>query len=302
MSDEPHQRPRWVAWLLVVLPLWLLLSGAGAIWYSKHSEKDKEREKQQFFARSVSQSAIQDDVNKIVDIIGERNEASPDASNNLTRMAAMIEGALGPSNMGFAVEKQRGPAEWPLLHVEINGTLADLSPVWVICSYDSRAGRKGVEANATGVAAVLAAAQALAGEKLRASVHFAFVPHANDPASPVAETAAILAERLSNSKYILNVEAMGGGEVLWLSSKDPAAAPLSLAQGLGLVHEHGIGPIGSYADLASNLFGSGLPAVRVSTRPPLTERDADTATPPAAVLAASSGRLVELIRRCANRP
>ncbi len=302
MSDTPQQRPRWATWLLVILPLWLLLSGAGAIWYSKHSEKDKELEKQQFFARSVSQSAIQDDVNKIVDIIGERNATSPDAAYNLTRMAAMIEGALGPSNMGFTVEKQRGPAEWPLLHVAINGTAKYLSPVWVICSYDSRAGRKGVEANATGVASVLAAAQALAGEKLRASVQFTFVPHANDSASRVSETAAILAERMGSSKLILNVEAMGGGEVLWLSSKDSSAAPLSLAQGLGLVREHEIGPINNHADLASTLFQSGLPAVRVSTRPPLTERDADTATPPAAVLAASTGRLVELIRRCANRP
>jgi hypothetical protein len=60
--------------------------------------------------------------------------------------------------------------------------------------------------------------------------------------------------------------------------------------------------IGDDADLASVLFEIGLPAVRVATRPQLTARDADATLPPAPVLAASTGRLLELIRRCANMP
>lgn len=302
MTQENSDRPRWVAWMLVILPLWLLVSGVGSVWYFLHREKKQELAGQQRFARSVSESAIADDLGKIVGIIGERHGSSPDAAKNLSRAAAMIEGSLGPSNTGFEVRRERGPADWPLLHVAIAGANPDAPAVWVVCSYDSRPGSPGVEANATGIVAVLAAAQALAAEKPRAGVHFAFVPHANDPESPTLETAAGLAKMIGAPSAILCVEAMGGGEVLWLSSRDSAAAPLELAQGLGMVRGAEIVCIGDDADLASVLFEMGLPAVRVSTRPQLTAREADATLPPSATLAASAGRLVELIRRCANMP
>jgi len=302
MTEETANRPRWVVWMLVILPLWLLLSGAASVWYFLHREKQQELAGQQRFARSVSESSLADDLNKIVGIIGERHASSPDAARNLSRAAAMIEGTLGPSNTGFDVRRERGPADWPLLHVSIAGANPGLPAVWVVCSFDSRAGSPGVEANATGIVAVLAAAQALAAEKPRAGVHFAFVPHANDPQSPVLETAAALARVIGNSPAILCVEAMGAGEVLWLSSRDTGAVPLELAQGLGMIRGAETVCIGDDADLASVLFEMGLPAVRVSTRPQITAREADAALPPAAMLAASTGRLVELVRRCANMP
>lgn len=301
MTDE-SEGPRIVSVLLVIVPLWLLLSGAGAVWYFRGSEDRKEQENQQFYARSVSPSAIQDDVKKFVEIIGERNVASPVAAKNLTRAAAMIEGTLGPSNTGFTVMKELGPLEWPLLYAKILGTHPEKPSVWVICSYDSREKGRGVEANATGLAAVLAAAQALVGEKPRATVHFAFVPHANDSTSPVAETTKRLAERIGRSSMVLTVEAMGSGEVLWLSSQDSSAAPLEIAQGLGMVRNDLNVVKSESSDLASRLFQLGIPAVRVATRPLVTAQDADANMPSGAVLAASAGRLVELIRRCANQP
>ncbi len=302
MTEPPPNRPRWLAWMLVILPLWLLLSGAASIWYFLHREKQQELAGQQRFARSVSESAIEDDMGKLVGIIGERHASSPDAARNLSRAAAMIEGTLGPSNTGFIVKRERGPVDWPLLHVSITGTNPGLPAVWVVCGYDSRPGSLGVEANATGIVAVMAAAQALADEQIRAGVHFVFVPHANDPESPVLDTASALARLIGNATAILCVEAMGAGEVLWLSSRDSAATPLELAQGLGMVRSAETVSIGADADLASVLFEMGLPAVRVATRPQLTARDADATLPPAAVLAASTGRLVELIRRCGNMP
>lgn len=300
--ETPKSRPRWVVWLLVILPLWLLVSGAVSIWYLVNREQDQEQGAQQRFARSVSESGIADDMGKLVGVIGERHASSPDAARNLTRAAAMIEGTLGPSNTGFTVKRENGPAEFPLLHVTIAGKNPATPGVWVVCSYDSRPGTPGVEANATGIAAVLAAAQALAADQALASVSFVFVPHANDPDSPVVETAAVLAKLIGKSAAILCVEAMGAGEVLWLSSRDTAAAPLGLAQGLGMVRGAEVVCLGDDADLASVLFEMGIPAVRVATRPQLTAQDADATMPAAAVLAASSGRLIELIRRCARMP
>lgn len=302
MTGKPEKRPRWVGLLLVILPLWLVVSGGAAVWYLLHREQQKDLAEQQRFVRSVSESALADDLRKLVEIIGERNGSSESAAKNLTRAASMIEGTLGPANTGFSVRRTQGPADWPLLHIRIAGTNPDSPALWVVCAYDSRPGSPGVEANATGVAASLAAAQALAAEKPATSVHFAFLPNANDPDSPVLETADKLAKLAGSPAAILCVEAMGAGDELWLSSRDTAAIPLSKAAGLGSVRGAEVVCLGDDADLASVLFEIGLPAVRVSTRPQVAAGESDATLPAAATLAASTGRLVELIRRCAGRP
>ena len=174
----------------------------------------------------------------------------------------------------------------------------------MLTSYDSRAGSRGAEANATGLAATLAAAQALARDKPKVSVHFVFLPHANDPESPVIETAAKfleLAKSAGPPKAILCVESMGAGEPLWLSSRDTSAAPLSLVSGLGAVYGAEVVCLGEDTDLASTLFEMNLPAVRVATRPLVLADEADEELPFAPTVAASTGRLIELIRRCAAK-
>lgn len=300
MTEEVARRPRWVGLLLVILPVWLVVSGGVAMWYFLHRDKKLEAAEQERFSRSVSTSALADDVRKLVEIVGERNGASGQAAKNLSRAASMIEGSLGPSNIGFSVSRSPGPADWPLLHVRISGENPDAPAVWIVCAYDSRPGSQGAEANATGVAATLAAAQALAGEKPSVNVHFAFLPHGNDPDSPVVETAQKLANLAGKPSAILCVEAMGSGGELWLSSRDTTATPLFKAAGLGSVKGAEVACMGDDADLASVLFQLGLPAVRVATRPQVTADEADSALPEAATLAVSTGRLVELIRRCAN--
>jgi hypothetical protein len=296
MTEEHARRPRWVGLLLVILPLWLVASGGGAMWYFLKREKEQAAAEQQRFARSVSASGLADDMRKLVGIVGERHAASESARHNLSRAAAMIEGSLGPSNIGFSVTRTPGPEAWPLLHVRLTGLKPDLPAVWVVCAYDSRPGSPGAEANASGVAAVLAAAQAMADEKPAASVHFAFLPHGNDPHGPLRETLQTFARLASKSSALLCVEAMGSGGELWLSSRDTAAAPLAQAAGLGSVKAAEDG-----AELSGMLFQLGLPAVRVATRPPVAADEADASLPAAAALAASTGRLVELIRRCAHR-
>jgi hypothetical protein len=186
--------------------------------------------------------------------------------------------------------------------VSLRGQNPDAPAVWVIASYDSRPGTPGAEANASGLAATLAAAQALADHKPLAPIHFLFVPHANDPAAPVAETAAITAQLAGRPGTVLCVEAMGAGETLWLSSKMPDARPLGQIEGLGSVIEEAIAYPGGRTDFASLLVTAGLPAVRVATRPVVAADEPDTTLPAAITVAASAGRLIELIRRCAAIP
>lgn len=305
MSAGEPKRQRWVAWLLVLLPLWLLVSGAAGVWYFLKREKQAEIAGQQRFARTVSESALADDMRKIVDYIGERHASSETAARNLTRAAVMIEGLLGPSNTGYQVRRVRGPGDWPLLHVTVAGANPKASGIWVATSYDSRPGSAGVEANATGLAATLAAAQALAGDQPAVPVHFVFVPHANDPDAPVLETVSALRGLLIESgapRAVMCVEAMGGGAELWLTSRDAAAIPLEHVRGLGSIRGAEVACLGEDADLASMLFETGLPAVRVATRPVVLATESDDRPPAPAVLAAASGRLIELIRRCAAAP
>jgi hypothetical protein len=298
------RRPQWVSFLLILLPLWLVASGGGALWYYFHREKKQALVEQERFAQVVSAPLLADDLRKIVELIGERNASSEAAAANLSRTASMIEGLLGPSNTGYSVQKIKGPGKWPLLQIALAGKNPAAPAVWVLTSYDSRAGSRGGEANASGLAATLAAAQALASDKPKAPIYFIFLPHANDPESPLVETAAKFAEftkSVGPPSAILCVEAMGAGEPLWLSSRDVAAAPLNLVAGLGAVYGAEVVCLGEDTDIASTLFEMNLPAVRVSTRPILLPHEEDSRLPFAPTVAAATGRLIELIRRCAAK-
>lgn len=303
MSDS-NPRPRWVTLLLILLPVWLIGSGAAALWYYFHLEKKEAIVEQERFAQAVSITNLADDLRKIVEVIGERNTSSEMTAANLSRMTSMIDGLLGPSNTGYAVLRHKGPSQWPLLQVTLNGKNPKSPAVWIITTYDSRTGSRGAEANATGLAATLAASQALANDKPEASIHFVFLPHSNDAESPVVETAAKFAEIVKAAgtpKAILCVEAMGAGEPLWLSTRETSAAPVDLISGLGAVYGADVVCLGDDTDLASILFEMGLPAVRVSTRALVTAGEKDEKLPFTPTVTASTGRLIELIRRCAAK-
>ncbi len=302
--ETPNARPRWASFLLVLLPVWLIASGCAALWYYFHLEKAENLVEQERFVQAVSIPMLADDLKKIVTVIGERNASSEGAATALSRTASMIEGLLGPSNTGYAVTKVPGPADWPLLQVSLKGNDLQAAAVWVITSYDSRQGSAGAEANATGLAATLAGAQALARDKPFRTVHFVFLPHANDLESPVVETAVKLRDLTKTSPEphaVLCVEAMGAGEPLWLASRDTEAAPLEMVSGLGSVKGAEVVCLGEDNDLASLLFEMELPAVRVATRALITPDEDDERLPFAPTVAASSGRLIDLIRRCAEK-
>lgn len=301
MTDSQRRSP-WIIVLLVLLPVWLIASGAGALWYYFHLEKKEALVEQQRFSQAVSTPLIADDLRKIIEVIGERNTSSETASANLSRMASMIGGLLGPSNTGFAIHSSKGPAQWPILKVTIQGKNPETPATWIVTSYDSRAGSRGAEANATGLAATFAAAQALASDFFESSIHFVFLPHVNDLESPVTETAARFMELVklqSMPKALLCIEAMGAGDRLWLSSRDTKAAPLDLVSNLGTIYGADTLCLSDDCDLSSMLFEMNLPAVRVSTRNLVNSKEVDDKLPFAPTVSASTGRLIELIRRCA---
>jgi hypothetical protein len=205
---------------------------------------------------------------------------------------------LGPSNTGYEVKTVNGSGAFPVLHVTIPSLKADASPLWVLTSYDSPPGSRGAERNATGLAATLAAAQALAGDKPARPIHFLFLPHANEPEAPVVETALTASKLIGPApKAVLSIEAMGDAETLILSSRDTTALPAVEFADLGKILGAELVCLGEDADLASILFEMDRPAVRVATRTMLLPDEADDKLPFAPTLAASAGRLIELLRR-----
>ncbi len=278
-----------------------MISAGFGIWFYLKHEKKIESKEQARFAQAVSIPLLEDDLKKIVEVIGERNASSETAATNLSRMASMIDGLLGPSNTGYPVRRIRTTTDWPILQVTLKGKNENSPALWIITSYDSPIGSRGAESNATGVAATIAAAQALAREKPAAPVHFIFMPHANDLESPVMETATKLREIVLSGEAphaVLCVETMGGGEELWLTSRDTTAFPLSKVTGLGKVVGAEVACLGEDTDLASVLFEMGLPAVRVATRAIRSSDEPDDRLPFAPTVASSTGRLIEMIRRC----
>ncbi len=83
---------RLVPVLLVVLPVWLIASAAFALVKYFQNEKAGERAAEQRFSQSVSSERIADDLRKIVELVGERNTATP---GKLAATSSMIQGLLG---------------------------------------------------------------------------------------------------------------------------------------------------------------------------------------------------------------
>lgn len=292
------KKSRLVPILLVVLPLWLVASAAFALVKYFQNEKADARAAEQRFSQSVSSTRIADDLRKIVDILGERNTTSP---KKLAATASMIQGLLGPSNTGYDVKNINSPTDFPIIQVTVPSERSSASPVWILTSYDSPLGSRGAEKNASGLAATLAAAQALADATPSNPIRFLFIPHVNEIDAPVLETALITSKHIGdNHAGILCVEAMASSETLILTSRDTEATPVEKFAGLGKILGAEIACLGDDFDLASTLYETGLPAIRIATRPTLLPDEEDNKVPFAPTLAASTGRLIELIQRLSN--
>lgn len=294
---------RWIRVLLVALPAWLLVSGAVAVWWQIRRSARSEAEEHAKYPRIVNAVELADDVRKIAFVVGERGTGSVEAGRGLDRVAALIDGSLGPSNTGYEVTRVAGPRiggrGWPLIEVVRTGREKELPGVWVVCGYDAQAGQRGVEWNATGVAAAMAAARELVDDDLRRSLHFLFLPHVFDQDAPLLETAAQVVRRITaagGAWQVLCVDSMGRSGRLAVGSRVANAPVVTEIAGLGRMAGAEALCLQDDFDLASVLFESGLPAARVTSSAELTGSGPESLPDPQ-VVAGSSGRLVELLRR-----
>ena len=90
---------------------------------------------------------------------------------------------------------------------------------------------------------------------------------------------------------------MAANEDLIVSSRDTQALTDFPLDGLGNILGAEVVCLGDDFDLASILCQLGLPAARIATRPILLKSEKDDKLPFPPTLAASTGRLIELINR-----
>ena len=305
MSEETvPRRDRRVVLLLWLLPLWLVVSTVVGILLYFHRQAEAGKVEQIRFTTGVSAEGLKDDVGKFLSFVGQRHTGDPDAAKGLNRAAAMIEGSLGPGNAGYKVERlpvrSAAAGSWPILMTTVRGKDPKLDPLWVLAAYDARPASLGAEANASGVASVLAAARAMANAAPQRGIVFAFLPHAYDPAAPLKETFEALQKRIGIASELLVVEATGAKDKLLVSSADARSKALSLTKDLGeTASPDSIRQDGDF-DLSSRLAEIGLPAVRVATRPLVRSDDSDSAAPDPATHAAATKALVTLIGRLSD--
>lgn len=294
VADEVPTRRPWVVFLLCLIPVWLLVSGGLGLWGNFRSQKAEEKKEAARFASVVSAPSMADDFHKLAVVIGARS-SSVEEGRGLIRAASWIEGILGPSNTGYAVGKFGGPETGglPILRIDLQGGNDKAAPLWVVGAYDSPTAESDVADASSGIVSMIAAAQALAGEKPVRPVRFVFLPHGYEASELVSSTEARFAKMVAEegpADAILCLGSMRQGPSLRINTSLSANPALAALGSLGVVQ-----PMNQANEtLGTRLVSKGLPAIGIAT-----DRSSETAAgaSEAEVLSASTGRLVELIRR-----
>lgn len=287
--------------MLILLPLWLVVSTGIGLWMWYRAEISEAMVEPVKFTTPIDAGRLADDVRKLVEVVGARNAGSTKGGRGLTQVASMIEGALGVSNAGYRVELWPGPetpnGQWPIIVATLPGD--QRAPLWLVAGYDT-AGGAGVEANSTGVASLMAVAQALAGQDLGRAVSFGFLPHAYQAEGPVLRLLDEFTRKMGAAEMLLVVEAMGAGNKLMISSRDALALqhPAWTRHG-EIVGAEAICLVDDF-DLSSVLFELERPALRVATRRVVAADEADDILPKAEVHVISTRTLAELVGELAK--
>lgn len=286
--------------VLVILPLWLGVSAGFGLWKYYRGTQQEEIIELSKFATPLTGEALADDMRKLVGIVGPRNVSLESGRRGLRRASAMIQGLLGPSNAGYALELEMGPEvageKWPIIVATLPGKEAQ--ELWVAVGYDTLGA--GVEANSSGVCSLLAVARAVANERPMKSIKFAFLPHAYDPESPVLPLLDQFASLLGKADLLLVVEAMGAKGQLLVSSREVEALKHPAFEKWGTI-------VGAEAicleddfDLTSSLFEMNQAAVRVATRRVVSEAEPDKELPDPVEHLAATRALADLLMELAN--
>ena len=174
MSEE--KQPRIYKFAIMVLPIGVIIGTAVFMWMYYQKHKEESNEQQVIVAAGIRLTDLQDMTSKFTDLIGPRGVDTQEGQVGLQRAAAMIEGRLGPQNMGFKVF--RGEAEavgerlWKSLWVDVRGGDQEKQVLIVAVSFSG----PGEIADANTVSTVMMLASSLAEDKPSRTIRLVFLP------------------------------------------------------------------------------------------------------------------------------
>lgn len=185
---DPPSPPRFFKALLVALPAGTVLLGIVAmVWYFQR-DRILGPERPRSMAREPSAASLADRIAKLSGpLTGTRQAGDENGRRGLEAVSAMVEGSLGPNNMGYEPTSEpfeSGGFSWRNLLAENKGERNPTEVVEVRVSMDrGNAGPPGPAEN-LGLAAALELAQAMAGAPHRRTVRFVFLARNRDPSAP----------------------------------------------------------------------------------------------------------------------
>lgn len=308
MSQET-KKFSWAKCFLIVFPTWLLVSGGVGLYLHFQAEKKAKEERVHAFQKKIDPQRMADDFRKFTEVIGARHHDSPEGVQGLKSMASMIEGSLGPSNMGYEVTKIPG--------VEINGNTLPLltadvlrrqtnQETWLLVPYDSDPTLPRGSETASAVAVGFAVAQELIGQPLRHNVRFLFFPGAYLEEDKRLELLAkmqrliALDEKASQVLVLGSMLHQGSLHVLCRDSELPIAqvSPKLLTEA-----ESGDICLNEDGETSTILYEIGLPAALLYSKSEEIDQPEiiDSIKVPATQLAAHADTVVKVIRELDQR-
>jgi len=204
--------------LLVLLPMGVIAFGilSFVIFFDKSNADVKEDTGVgDIFQKPVEKSELKKTVEMLATRIGPRHAGN--AYNKLKVAATWLESSMGPSNMGYKVEKQRyevSGKEYVNLTVEIPGKTKPEEIVVVGAHYDSAQDCPGANDNGSGVAALLALANSYVGSENARTLRFVAFTNEEPPFFQTSSMGSVMyAQKCKslgeNIVAMLSLETMG---------------------------------------------------------------------------------------------
>ncbi|MGB2403288.1 MAG: hypothetical protein ACPIA7_07735 [Akkermansiaceae bacterium] len=160
----------------MILPVGVVIGTIIFMFMYFYLEREDEKNHAVIASHGLRISDLEDMVEKFTDRIGQRNIRTEQGRAGLRRAASMIEGRLGPQNVGYPVARSKGEAAhgflWKSLSVEILGQKNPNEVVFAMVSYAG----VGVDADANTVSTLIMLASSMAREIPDRTIRFVFTP------------------------------------------------------------------------------------------------------------------------------
>lgn len=169
-QDETKGPWVWKA-AIVFLPVGLFVSTVIALWLKVSKDDGSDMAKLEYLAADFDPKVLRDSASKLGDYVGERSFQGEAEQKGLRQVAALVEGSLGPNNLGYNVQSDEGLTRegriWKSYWVDsTKGGKEGTVLLWVNYSDVSESGS---------VAALLSVAEWMRGRSFGKKVRIAFL-------------------------------------------------------------------------------------------------------------------------------